>query len=385
MISALSKLKLWQRDLGALAVLNVLTLTHAPVVGDFAWIILITFFPGVLLMRVLGYEPDRFWLRVVHTIALSVSFLMLGGLLINVMLPLFGVAQPLLPTSVLFSLDTGLGLLIVLNSVLGRTRPLFDWEALSLPDAMKHIGFLMLPGMALVGATILNNGGSSAPAVLTVCAVTGALFYAVIRVDTLRESLTLMIVYAASLALLFMMSMRSWHVIGYDVNQELFVFQITQNAFYWSMSHFQDAYNACLSITILPVIYSTFLNIPDEYVYKFVFQLLFALLPVTIFYVFRKFGEVHTALLAVVMLVGQAIFSHAMPALIRQEFGFLFFALVLLTVFSTNIGKSTRYTLLAVYGISILISHYSTTYIAIMLLGATYAGNRLLIIGKRRC
>ena len=62
--------------------------------------------------------------------------------------------------------------------------------------------------------------------------------------------------FCASLALLFVASMRSWHVVGWDINAELQVFRLTE-AGYWSMSHLQDAYNACLSITLLPTIFSS--------------------------------------------------------------------------------------------------------------------------------
>src|ERR1700680_2775123 len=70
------------------------------------------------------------------------------------------------------------------------------------------------------------------------------------------------------LALLFTTSLRSWYATGHDIEREIYVFQLTNTHHIWSMAFYQDAYNACLSITILPTILTNLLVIQDIYVYK---------------------------------------------------------------------------------------------------------------------
>jgi uncharacterized membrane protein len=47
-----------------------------------------------------------------------------------------------------------------------------------------------------------------------------------------------------------MLSLRSWYISGFDISNEYEVFKITKEKMLWSMSNFNDTYNACLSITM---------------------------------------------------------------------------------------------------------------------------------------
>ena len=97
------------------------------------------------------------------------------------------------------------------------------------------------------------------------------------------------VILIISISLLLMTSLRSLHITGWDINQEYQVFQLTIKDFHWSMLNSpEDPYNACLSITILPSILYSFLNINSEYIFKLVFQVIFSITPVVIFLFFRK-------------------------------------------------------------------------------------------------
>lgn len=386
MTNFINKLTLWQKDLITLVVLNIFLMVYVIGLSDLVGVFFLAIFPGILIQRLLGYRAEYVWERVLHTVALSVSFVMIAGLLINVLLPILNIFRPLAQLPVLISFDVLLLIIIVINIFLKNDIKIF-FNDISLQSTVKkvlpHLYLFLLPILAITGATILNNGGSNIITVITICSIVAFLIYSVSIDNPKRENLIVTGLYCVSLALLFASSMRSWHVLGWDINAELQVFRLTQTAMYWSMSHMQDAYNACLSITILPTIFSNFVHMHDEYIYKFLFQFVFALMPISIFYLVRTFTNTRTAVLAVSMLVSQVVFSHGMPALIRQEFGFLYFGLILLILFSPKLNTRIRSILTIIYGVSIIISHYSTTYITVLLLVSTVSLNLALYVVKK--
>ena len=63
-----------------------------------------------------------------------------------------------------------------------------------------------------------------------------------------------MTIYLLSLSLLLMTSLRGWFVTGHDIQREFRVFELASGQGVWNIESFPDAYNACLSVTILPTI-----------------------------------------------------------------------------------------------------------------------------------
>lgn len=386
MTNFLSSLALWQKDSVVLIVLNIAILTDIVGMSDVAGIFFLAIFPGILAQRLIAYRAEFVWERIIHTVALSISFVMFGGLIVNTLLPVLNIVRPLEQLPVLVSFNVLLIALIVTNFILKREVKIF-LKDISIKDAISrvlpHLPFFILPILAIAGATILNNAGTNVVAGAAVCATAAFFIYAISADYSKRETIIVTGLYCASLTLLLATSMRSSHVLGWDINAELQVFRLTQDAAYWSMSHLQSAYNACLSITLLPVVFSKFVHISDEYVFKFLFQFFFAIMPISVFYFVRNFFCTRIAVLSVAMLIGQAVFSHGMPALIRQEFGLLYFGLTLFILFSTNLENKTRYSLALIYGFSIVVSHYSTTYITVLLLGLMFLLNLGLFFAKK--
>lgn len=376
----------WQKDFITLVVLNVFILTQVAGLSDIAGIVFLAIFPGLLIQRAMVFKAEHVWERIVHTVALSISFVMFAGLAVNTLLPILNILRPLEQLPILLSFDVILLCLIATNVFLKRETKIF-LNGISFGDAVQktlpHLWFLLLPVLAIAGATILSNGGTNIVSAITILAVVVFLFYSAARDHSRQENQILTGVFCASLALLFVASMRSWHVVGWDVNAELRVFRLTQADMYWSMSHLQDAYNACLSITLLPTIFINFVHVHDEYIYKFLSQSIFALMPISIFYFVRTFTNIRVALLAIVLLVGQVVLLAGLHVPIRQEFGFLYFGLTLLTLFSSSLNTQMRYALAMMYGFSMIVSHYSTTYITVLIFGLTVSLNLGLFVAKK--
>jgi uncharacterized membrane protein len=227
--------------------------------------------PGYLIYRLIARNgvSHGAWGDFAYIVAFSSLYLMLIGLIMSVVMPPLGLARPLmlLPMTIAITSTTG----VLMGLVARQKRPLLSlptWNIRGWVGALMAFGAL-LPLGAIGGAVILNNGGGGWLALATLAAA--GLYAAIIawwHRDKL-EPLYPLAVYMISAALLLANSMRGWFITGHDVLQEYQVFQLTAAHGAWSMSVLENAYTACLSITILPTILANLTGIPDAYVSSF--------------------------------------------------------------------------------------------------------------------
>ncbi|HEV7454636.1 MAG TPA: glycosyltransferase [Candidatus Saccharimonadales bacterium] len=239
---------------------------------------------------------------------------------------------------------------------------------------------LALPVLSYLGATRLNNGanGSVVITMISLSLALGAWLFWQERKKPLPLAIPVFI-FTSSLAYLLMFAARSHFLVGWDIQQELGVASLTQQSQEWTIRTLQDPYNAMLSITVLPAALASMLHTSLLTVFKFVIPILFSIMPVTVYLLARNIQRSRlVALGAALFFIGQYQFMQEMPALARQEIGFLFFGLLLVALTSTVLTKLARNTLLVLFGAGLIVSHYSTAYLAIGLLAAAYIASKLL-------
>jgi len=310
-------------------------------------------------------QSDSFWANLSYTVAISCLYLMLLGLGMSLIGPLVGIMHPLtrVPLVAGIAVTTaamGAAVLMRLNRVFTTDY----WTPSGTKDWIMTATGLLLPLLALGGATILNNGGSGWLAVTTLGLLSLYALWQVWPKPSKSQHLYPFAVYAMSLALLLANSMRGWFITGHDVLQEYQVFQLTAQHGIWSMSLLQNAYTACLSITILPTILAKVTGMPDAYVYKLLFQLIFALVPVILYITASRFLPRRAAFLSALVFITFPTFFTDMSMLGRQEVAFAFLALFLMAAFDKRLPRRTSSTLVMVLGLGMILSHYSTSYVA---------------------
>jgi hypothetical protein len=169
-------------------------------------------------------------------------------------------------------------------------------------------------------------------------------------------------IYLTGLALLLATSLRGWDITGHDVLAENYVFNLTNDAQHWSMDLLQNAYTACLSVTLLPTLFAQAGGISGLVFFKVLMPVVFALVPAVVYLVSRRFVSRRLALIAVSLVVAFPTFHADMPYLARQEAAFLFVALMLLAATEPGARLALRRTLVVVFGVGVVLSHYATTY-----------------------
>ncbi len=231
---------------------------------------------------------------------------------------------------------------------------------------------LSLPLLALIGSVRLNNGHGSAVIVAMLGLTCLLLALLLSQRSTIANNLAPLAIYCIALALLLMTSNRGWYATGHDVQNELRMFRMTSSLGIWRMSNFRDAYNACLSITLLPTVLLRWTRLEDVLVFKLVFQLMFAWVPVLVYALVRRFGTPLLALLATVNFFSFVTFFQDMPSLNRQEVAFLFMVCALLALFDDKVGAPQRRAAFTLMVVGMVLAHYSTSYLMLAAVMGTW-------------
>lgn len=360
---------------------NILELAHVNFLYTTTLISLCTsiLLPGFLITLILRLRKISFWENLLFIVGLGIAFLEFGGLLLNVLLPLFDVNNPLAFQNIVYGFDVFLLLLFVFAWV--RTKHLEVKIQLPRRSKIEKVLYTLpvfFPVLATLGAIVLNNGGSNTLTLILLGAIAVYSLLLVLFRDKIAVDLYPYAIFFIGIACLFTTSLRSWYITGHDIEREFYVFQLTNAHHIWNMAFYQNAYNACLSITILPTILTNLLSIQDMYVYKVIFQILFATSPIVVFFIVRNYTTPVLAFLSAFFFMSFPTFFNDMPMLNRQEIGFIFFGLVLYMMLLSELSFSMRKILFIIFALSVVVSHYSTNFVLLALVTFVYVSTLII-------
>ena len=313
-------------------------------------------------------------LRMPYAFGLALLGLVVGGLALDTVLPWVGVDRPLAPAPLAVTwLLVDLGLLLWKREVRlpkPRLRKVLEAE-LVLAPTLASVSLLL----SVVGAIRLNNGANGFVATAAVV-VGGAAVLALLGSRQVRpRSHDAWVLGLVAAGLLLATSLRGWYVTGHDIQAEFLAFRLTDGAQNWEMSSLPSAYNACLSVTILPTVLAQATGLSGHVVFTVLLQLVFATVPVLTYLFARRFVPRRLAVAAAVLTIAFPTFFTDMPYLVRQEIAFFFLALMLLAA-TEHAGRSRA--LVFLFGLGVVLSHYSTTYVLLMALVAALIGMLVL-------
>jgi uncharacterized membrane protein len=323
--------------------------------------------------------------RLGYSVVAAILGLMAVGLLINTALPHLGISRPLDRGPVLITVD----LWCVLVACWRRERfmpSVPHWRIDSLQGIDWTAGLLsaLCVPLAILGANRLNNGAGNSLTFIMLCIAAVTLIVLFAKRDDLSPGTITVAIYLISLAMLLMTSLRGWYITGHDIQGEYNVFELTKHNGDWNISSFQDAYNACLSLTILPTMLWQLMRIDDPYIYKFWFQLLFALCPVFVYRISRRYTNPGLAIIATIYFISFPTFFTDMPFLNRQEIAYLFVAAIVAMATDPRVSHKSVRIPVAIFSVGIVFSHYSTSYVFLGTIGLGYVVHKLVIRLRRR-
>ncbi len=348
---------------------DIVVLFNVPFLRPVLTFIFLTFIPGMLILEILKINISNILKRIVLSVGLSVSFLMLLGLILNSFYPY--ILKPLSLYPLLISLNILVTLLIFAAYKVNGDR--LNIENINLDLNFKSnlssmvIFPILFPFMAILGTYLMNVQQNNVILLLLMFIIPLYIIILIYLRNKISNFTFPFSLWMIGLTLLLVHGLTSFNLIGRDVHQEFYCFQLTLENFHWNLFSYYDPYNACVSITILPTIYHVLLNISPEYVFKLVFALIGSIIPMITYFVFKKFIKRTYAFYASLFFIFQIFFIFLLGA-VRQEFGFIFFFLAVMVYFDTEIRDIAKKIIFSIFIFSVLISHYTTAYIAITLM-----------------
>lgn len=342
--------------------------------------------PGYLILRVFKINSTHKMEYFGYSLILSITSLIIIGLTNNYVLPLFNVKEPLGLVPILMGFN--LQCFILFSCLLfSKGSTLVGGGAFSKTNynlLLLLIIPISFPVLCIFGIILLNNGGSN---ILIEIMLIGISIYTIILFflrKHLQDYVFPVSLVLISISLLLMYSMRSNHLNGWDVQYEYRVFQLTKAHYYWLPNNDNSAYNSTLGITILPTIISNLISINDELIFKLIYPIIFSFSSVGVYYLLRRNLSGIESFLGTLFFIVQQSFMQQMPSLARQEIAYLAFIYSLLILFDKTQKSLVRKILFLLLSFTLIVSHYSTAYIVVLLYVLTYFLSYILKILLKR-
>ena len=356
--------------LAILALIALLVPVHASWAAQVLLVPLLIIGPGLIVLRALRVPGEAVVSFPIYLPCASLVVLLGSGLAVDLLGLLFGMSAPLRPAPVLVGLEVVCAGLLASswNCPSGVDIP---WR--SLPQPRKLVWPFIFPLVAAAGALRLNNGHGSGLALLSLGACVVLLVATFVIAPRIGTGPLAVILYAAGLAMMWSFSLRSSLVYGFDIASEYRAMQHTVLTGIWHPAHPGDAYGALLSITILPSVLHSLSGVSGLVIFKVIYPAIGAMFPVAVFLIASRVLSRPWAFAAAAFIVTQASFFQQLPGLARQEIALLLFAAMIAVMLDTRPSRRSQCVLAGLFGLGMAVSHYSTTYLAVAILGLALA------------
>ena len=357
-------------------------LLNIPFLRQIFGFLFLTILPGLLILQILKLNKIGFTERIVLLVGLSISFLLLFGLLINNLLLSLGYETPLATISVLMSCN----IVFIVLAILGYKTKTFEKSftknclpnlSLSTSEKAFLIVPVLFPALSIVGTYLMKTADNNIVLMFLLFLIPIYVASVCFFNQKFSKRLYPVVIFLISVSLLLIFMLRFPHICGHDVHAEYYLFQITLNNLHWSIVE-HILYEACLCISLLPTIFQTIMNVnAQEYLFKGVYVSICSFTPLAIYVISKKYvGELY-AFLTSFFFISQLSFLNV-AAITRTNVAIFFVALAVMVFFNDKIDPLKRRTLFIVFMLSVVVSHYSTTYLFFFIMLVAFVGVEIL-------
>ena len=346
-------------------------------------LVLVVLLPGVTIIGAFRLRLESRVSQFALVVGVGLASLMGWALLASVLLPHLGVQRPLepLPLAVAINAIVLAGAFAcpiardpVLEFVEGR------WSRSSI---VVTAGCVILPLAGIAGVERVNNGRGGTTVLVVVLATLLLLGVTIWRAGIWSDSRVQLMVFSAGLTLIYLYTYRGNHLFGSDIQREFQRFSSIANAGRWTSPTNGDPYGAMLSITALPTVLVKTSGLSGLYLFKGFYPLLLAAVPPLTYGFARRWVPARPAMIAAVYLIVLSQFAQQLSSIARQEVALFYFALLFVVLFDAGIGTRKRtLTAMTVLG-AMVVSHYTTSYITVVVLASTWLAFGIVRLVRR--
>jgi uncharacterized membrane protein len=361
----------------------VAILLNVQIVRQVVGFFYLSFLPGFLFLKIIKLEKVGTIEYLLFSGGLSVAFLMLLGLISSLVYPAADVLKPLSGFPIVATILVFTFILFVVSWM--RTRK--NASGLGSENLSEHVPknlrslkvvplLVCIPILTIYGTELVLTSGNNI-ILLFLVIITSAIVFLTLSERIVPRVAYPLAILAITMFLLFHTTLISNYIIGYDVHLEFYLANLTLNKGAWDLT-IPHEYNAMLSITVLPVIYSTFLSLDLNWTFKIIYPLIFSLVPLSLFSTYKRLTSSRIAFLAVFFFMSMDVFFFTMLGLDRQMIGELFFALLILLMVDDKIELPKKTLLFVIFSAGLVVSHYALTYVFLFCILAAFYISRFM-------
>ena len=347
-----------------------------PIVQPLIGFIYLTFVPGILLLTALRLRNLDIVEIALYAVGLSIAIVLSIGLVANIV---FNASNTIKPFSFL-AVTSSVSFVVLLLCAVAYFRNRTQGHVSYTPGSGKRLApkplsppkcrslwtptlFLcIIPFIAVFSTYLVNNYNVNAGQLL-LWLLLGVVVLLIAFDKVIPSKLYPLAVFVIALSLLFQQTLISAWLTGADIQTEWSLANSVLNTGVWNPS-FLAQYNGMLSVVALAPIYSLISSLDLVWVFKIVYPVIFALVPVGLYQIFRRQLNDKVAFLSCFFFMSFAPFYVQLPTLARQEVAELFFVLLILLLVSKEMNQRIQSALFIVFGLSLVVSHYGLSYIA---------------------
>ena len=326
--------------------------------------------PGATATALTGLALNGVTQRILLSLVVGIAGLLGVGLLCAVVLKPLGIEHPLTrgPMLVVWML------LLVASIVFPARRETDPMRWLLGGVSRRHClwlaGLGILPALTLLGAGRLNAGHGAGLAIAACALCVGVLTFALVSTLWGRNYVPVApTIFMTVVALVWQVSSRGDWLFGTDIQHEYSVANTAAVTGRFALTTHSDAYQAMLSLTVLPAQLHALSSASVEILLQFLPAAVLGLVAVGALCIFRSLASEGLAVGFTLLFVGvNTALVTELPAVTRQCYGLLMFeSMVLIIVLAPQPIRRSR-VLAATLGVAMAWSHYSTAYIAVPVL-----------------
>lgn len=343
---------------------NLSILLNLPVLRQVLGFPFLTILPGLLILRSLKINKLNTIETILYSIGLSIAFVMLTGFSMNVSYPLLGFSKPISILPLVVTISAAVLILAVINYWVNRDFfSTISVDTKNIKELFSPVVLLLilLPVMSILGMCMFTFYGNNLVLLFLIILISIVVILTGFNIISIKYHS--IVIFTIALALVLYGSLITFYIVGAgrDFAIEFYYYDLVMSNSYWDPTHYNNV-NAMLSITILPVIFSKILNISGEWVFRIVYPLILAFVPLALYQAYQRQTSANIAFLSVFFFMAMPTFFNMIPILARMCIAELFFALLLLLIMQENIDGTKRVALLIIFAFSLATSHYGLSY-----------------------
>lgn len=328
--------------------------------------IYLSLIPGALIFRMLKIHNLNNVETICFVIGISIVFNMFLGFIINYIYPLLGIEEPLSIASLTITWTI---LLFILSIVAFRINDAFIFSFHSSLKSYVSTPALLIyfiPCVSIMGSLLLNSHNIAAlPVQLALLALIAVIVILFITSKAIPEELYPLLIVSIAISLLLHYSLATYEIPGRDARSEYFLMSSALINGLWDPS-IPEVYNAMLSVTILPSIYTQLMGIESKWVFIAVWPILFTVAPLCLYSAYKRQIGNKNAVIAVFYLLIISTFYANITTLPRQEIGLIMLSLIVLVMVNNDLNQTMKTTLMIIWIMGIITTHYSISYLLIL-------------------